>query len=135
MRALLLAVLATTAAVAVGLEVRGPSPEELMVHNKARHLALKSNELWGFPASWSPKIEWYEGTNWEQAGNANCDNWTMTIDRQLTNERVIFVLDYLLPHEYAHFVYCFNHGWIGADPHDEIWAEYVTQLGGDPSYK
>lgn len=135
MRIIVAIVLAITVAVAVAVEVSGPTATELMVRNRAHHLALAAHSLWGFPVHDMPAIVWNYSDDWDNAAYADCREWTLTIDWRLANERLDFTLNKLLPHEYGHFVHCFVHGEVGSNPHGPQWAGYVRQLGGDPSYK
>ena len=136
MKALIAIALAAFVGVGVGFVSAGPTPGELMVHNKSHHLALAAHSLWGFPITPLPAIVWNDVDDWPHAAVADCDSWTLTVHRPLANYRTDFVLQYMMPHEYGHFVYCYLHdGYIGREPHGSQWAAYVVQLGGDPSYK
>lgn len=123
-----------TVMVAMGLESRGPSPEQLMVDNRSHHLALAAFDLYGFHVERRPRIIWHMDKGWQYAALADCGAWTLEIDYHTTRNQTAWVLDELLPHEYGHFLRCFEHGDIGLeDPHDQLWASYVRALGGNPA--
>lgn len=122
------------AAAALGLESRS-RPEELMVHNKAHHLALVAFSLYEFPVERRPRIVWNYDDDWEIGALADCEAWTLTLKHKDVINSIDIVLQKLLPHEYGHFVHCHLHnGQVGIDPHGLQWQIYVTELGGDPNY-
>ena len=48
-----------------------------------------------------------------------------------------FVIEKLIPHEYAHLVSCFYRGGTSGkdgDSHDAYWQRWVVRLDGDPTY-
>ena len=136
MRTMALAVLALLVISAWALELRGPSPETLMVENRAHHLALAAFDRWGFPVEHRPTIVWNSDREWPHAGYMDCSEWTIELSRPMAEGNVLFVLESVLPHEYGHAVHCYlHHGRVGLEPHGELWKQYTAALGGDPNYR
>ncbi len=77
----------------------------------------------------------------DKAAEADCSSWNITFNYQFAAKRPQFVIDKVVPHEYAHLASCWTRGRgsmhrpsIGVDPHDEVWRQWVIRLGGDPDY-
>jgi len=77
----------------------------------------------------------------DKAAEADCSTWGITFNYMFAVKRPQFVIDKVVPHEFAHLASCWTRGRgakgqlsIGVDPHDEIWRNWVIRLGGDPNY-
>ena len=69
-----------------------------------------------------------------RAAEANCRAWSITVSYGFAAEYPQWVIDQLIPHEYAHLMSCFYRGGMGESPHDEFWQQAVRRLGGNPEY-
>lgn len=73
------------------------------------------------------------------AAEADCSSWNITFNYQFAASRPRFVIDKVVPHEYAHLAACWTRGRGSkhrppVDHHDEIWRQWVIRLNGDPDY-
>lgn len=109
--------------------------EKLMLHNKAQHLALAAQEIYGMPASRPVQILWNEDPDWDSSAEANCRDWSMTLSLPSAKSHTDAMLNKVISHEYGHFVHCFLYGDVGIEPHGPRWEDIVRNLGGDPSFK
>lgn len=84
-----------------------------------------------------PEIIYTRDPNFQIGGLTTCNNWTITINYGVAASRPDFVIEKLIPHEYAHLVSCFyRSGTSGKDgnAHDDYWRDWVIRFGGDPDY-
>ena len=133
MKTLIAIALAITVGMALAVELRGPSPEELMVQNKAHHLALRAFELYGFPVERPPAIVFNHDASWPLGALADCISWSITVSGRDVQRHLDQVLQRTMPHEYGHMVHCYLHGGhMGLDPHGPDWRRYTAALTGEP---
>lgn len=109
--------------------------EKLMAYNKSQHVALAAQEIYGMPASKPVTIVWNEDPDWPHSALANCEEWVMTLSLPIAKHSLDIMLNKVIPHEYGHFVHCFMHGNVGANPHGGRWQDIVLMLGGDPTFR
>lgn len=84
-----------------------------------------------------PEIIYTSDPGFVMAGETRCREWTITINYGVAASRPDFVIEKLIPHEYAHLVSCYYRGSTsGADgnAHDDYWRGWVIRLDGDPGY-
>jgi len=113
----------------LGLEY-SDRPEEMMAHNRAHHLALRAEELYGMPAAKQARLIWDYRDDWEHAAVTECRDWTITINHANLIHSTDVILNNVLPHEYGHLVHCYLHGGVvGVNPHGRQWKQYATALG------
>lgn len=121
--------LAVMVAYALAGQLGSAEPEKLMAKNRVQHLALAADALYGVPASQPPLVLFHPGEDWPHGGLADCAEWSITLSLRDLNRNIDYVLYDLLPHEYAHLVYCYlNGGRVGVDPHNERWAAIAREL-------
>ena len=106
------------------------SPEVAMAMNKAHMLSQEVNRRYGFPRYRGPKLEFVEKQEgWTNAGEADCENWVIRLDHQTLRRNPDYAINYVLPHEFAHLVYCHRHGDMGFPHHNDEWREIALDLG------
>ncbi len=109
--------------------------EEMMAFNKAFHLAIRAQELYGMPVEKKPKIFWNYDDDWKHSAYADCEAWTIELNHRVAIQQLDIMLQKVLPHEVGHLVYCYmNGGTVGENPHNKEWQRYVAELGGDPNF-
>ncbi len=84
-----------------------------------------------------PEIIYTRDPGFEISGLTTCSNWTITINYYVAASRPDFVIEKLIPHEYAHLVSCFYRGGTSGkdgNAHDDYWKQWVVRLDGDPTY-
>jgi predicted SprT family Zn-dependent metalloprotease len=81
-----------------------------------------------------PSIVYVKSEKFKIGAQANCNNWTISLNWYVAAEHPEFTAFTLIPHEYAHLLSCHFRGGVGKDPHDEYWRKIVVRLGGDPEY-
>lgn len=76
-----------------------------------------------------------------KAAETQCETYTITLNYQFAASHTNWVMENVIPHEYAHLASCYHRGGMGdpalmenGDPHDAFWAEWVIKLGGNPEY-
>lgn len=145
--AILLTVVAVAVGCAAGLhDSREPSDLAYGAINvKVYQLARDVEKRYGIPREKLPKLR-IDGMLVDHDGYTLCSDWEIWIDVRLVNGDLPFVLDVLLPHEYAHLVQCHqglsdgcwfgirrNKKWMHIheeELHGPGWAEISTALGG-----
>jgi hypothetical protein len=73
----------------------------------------------------------------DKAAEADCSTWSIIFNYEFTADHPNWVIDNVVPHEYAHLAACWTRGRASKptlDHHDEIWRQWVIRLGGDPEY-
>lgn len=71
------------------------------------------------------------------AGLTDCYTRTISIDYRVAATQPDFVINKVIPHEYAHLVSCYYRGGtsgIEGYAHDNYWKQWVAKLDGDPEY-
>lgn len=125
MRALLLLAMLSL----VGCQIEQVSPlNHVLVQQKVDELQLLSD------VPRRPIVVYNINPDFDRAGETNCKTWTISLNATLVQRRTDFMLDLLLPHEYAHLESCFHRGNVGDPSHDEYWSNWVIHFGGDPTY-
>ena len=85
-----------------------------------------------------PEVLYIRDPNFKIAGETNCEAWSITINYYVAAENPDFVVEKLVPHEYAHLASCFyrgnTDGGVPGNEHDAFWRQWVVRLDGDPEY-
>lgn len=84
-----------------------------------------------------PELRYNADPSWPIAGEANCMNWSITLNYAFAASNPDFVIDKLIPHEFGHIVSCYYRGSTNGpdgNSHDTYWRKQVKRLGGDESY-
>ena len=79
----------------------------------------------------------YKGLGPKTAGLTDCNTRTISIDYHVAATQPDFVIDKVIPHEFAHIVSCYYRGKTTdkyGNPHDDFWRQWVVRLDGDPEY-
>lgn len=105
-------------------------------------LAVIAWEKYGVSPLNMPSIVFTPSLNREYLALADCDSWTLFINDRRAVGNWKHLIQYTMPHEYAHFIVCETAGHIRhdldgkhyANPHDNpYWKKIVRDLGGDPN--
>ena len=82
-----------------------------------------------------PQIIYVKHPDFKIGGQANCNNWTISLNWYDVVGHTEFMAFNIIPHEYAHLLSCHYRGGVGPEGgHDEWWRKTVTKLGGDPNH-
>lgn len=133
MRILLVYVLLLAVATMCVADIGEPSDQAWdAINRKVYELAERADRLHGLPRERLPSI--MVTTIEDFDAKTTCSSWTIWLDVRLVNEDLAFVLDWLLPHEYAHLVQCWQGGGrIYEELHGYNWTRISLSLGG-PGY-
>jgi hypothetical protein len=61
-----------------------------------------------------PALRYNTDPNWGFAGEANCSDWSITINYELAANHPDFVINKTIPHEFGHMVSCYHSAWRGS---------------------
>ena len=99
------------------------------INRKVYELAALADQLYGLPRERLPSIRVYQIEEYD--ATAQCSNWTISLDVRVVNADLPFVLNTLLPHEYAHLVECWRgNGTMSIPVHGPSWSKTSVALGG-----
>ena len=85
-----------------------------------------------------PEITFTKDRRFPHAAETDCRTGNITVSYYFAADRPDFVIDKVMPHEFAHIASCYyrgntNGGVVGGE-HDDFWKQWVVRLGGDPEY-
>ena len=84
-----------------------------------------------------PRLLYDSRDEFKFAAEANCLEWSITLNYWFAASRPDFVIAKVIPHEYSHLASCFYRGRMDdgtGEVHDAFWRQWVKDLGGDPDY-
>lgn len=110
--------------------------QETMTEDKRRLMSQQLIVMQALTAGTIPEptIVYVKRDDFEIGAQANCNNWTISMNWYAVVNHTEFMAFNIIPHEYAHLLSCHYRGGVGKDPHDEWWRKTVIRLGGDPEF-
>lgn len=112
-------------------DISEPSEQEYSaVNRKVYELAAQAERIYGLPRERLPRLTLNEMVV-DYDALTRCSDWEIVVDVRLIHEDLPFVLNNLLPHEYAHLVQCWQGGGrIYEEIHGKNWSRISLSLGG-----